>query len=530
MNAYQKEKQRDGNLLNQEQLDSQIYQDRESNWRETLLPAYLNLLDQIEVEVSEDNATYETLTYDQLSAAQDKGTGELQKIKVDHISQLVSIRFARGIGTAFKVSIQYLLQSEGLGDRSTFIADPVDQKSSRAIGEFLLNKMNRDHLWGGFGKIGDFCDPLSVHKNEKPPLLGHDPDPYNGRSTPINNMEDLDYYLEIARRIVKDERIRKVAIKLAKAENPDFEGALLSIQGDLIKNQIEAATILMDKVYSGAMKWRELNVYLKMINQGPLEKYDHSLIKIFAQDMQEGKMGQVLLDKHALTLEFSPNQFTPRGHENSKEKIRISIAIAPSGRPVIIGEKAHLPYLYPLLNSKDFFRRLDKALVDRIKSPYYDIQLMMKLGMPVSQITESNFQKAMEKGEIAFVADAIAGIHKTNTRDRNGDHPHFLPYLEGLNIDNLESHLISPEKYTSIIDGTYISELHKLISKCVSQPNKLEERDQTSAKRLLEVESELLQCYHLPPSTFTTLKEIVRYGQSRRVPYRTLILLEQQVV
>ncbi len=499
-----------------------------------------------------------SITLEELEAADKHGERAVQAIKNDHLQTLIKFRSSppHRLGVPMKLRAQAIIQKprgfrkEIYGDSSTWVINPLDRQSCRAITAYQLKK-GRTKLWMSFAMTGDITDPLSRHKDQRAPLLGHEVDPISGRSNPITTLSDLEVYLDSAEELIWQERIYKLSRKLAKVENPDYSNLSRADKQRLHEQAKPIATQIMDLIRSGEVMWSDLTVFLANRGQRPLDEHDHALIKLFPQDNPYWKIGDIMLADGALVLEFSADQFTPREKNDSfgtKPTIRIIITQTPDGQPVIVlPYKDQLPYLFPFLNSKKFWRAFDHHILPQLgTSPYHNIQFMYHLGIPNADITLDNLASAMGSGHVSFIVDMIAGLVEKNNGqshplERNGSHNQVYPFITNLDIDNLDRVIIRhPQAHDMVVNNNYLSELYSLMTRCahIYRPflrsedlitHHLTEADISIAQTLLLQRSVWEKKVKLPPSTFAVLEEIVQYGQPRHSVHRTLTLLENQV-
>lgn len=502
-----------------------------------------------------------------LERAQSKGLKHVQKIKIDYINELISFRASppHSLGTAMKARAQQLLQTmrgwgkETYGDSGTWLLDPLDVESCMAVGEHLF-KQGRTNMWISFAMTGDFSDALSKHKNQRVPILGHERDPFSGRNKPAKNLDELRIYLESAAKFVRRERLEKLTRKLARAEHPELDTLLATEQRQILKSHSRLASKLIDDVYKKKIKWKQLNHMLAALDQPPLDEHDHALIKLFPQDGKLWKNGDLRIESNSLILEFSPEkQFTHRDRANGTKlehnpKIRIEIKRSPEGKPLIITDDPNnLVYLYPFLNSRDFWQQVDKNIIPLLgKSPYHQIEFMYKLGTSLKEINSDQLEGAMKKGHVDFIVDIISGISEINSAEedqqyKNGGNSIQLntisSLLDGINPSDLSgAEIRHPAEQELIENGNFIESIYNLMLKCTPGHHTANTNSSTNSRsEINSIDQEValgliltqrIWSHHivLPPSTTRILEDIVHYGSTNKSASRTLLMIEQQLM
>jgi hypothetical protein len=238
-----------------------------------------------------------------------------------------------------------------------------------------------------------------------------------------------------------------------------------------------------------------------------------------------------MLTESGIEIEFSGHQFTHRGQETKQRKARLSLMLSSSGQLIIIGDQQHLPYLYPIFQSRHLLELLDQKVLPKFTSPYYEIEIMLELGLPTQDINPANFNSALQNGKIAFVVDMIAGKHELCCNGQiETPSPRLAPYLSHFTPNSLDSCVIVPPSLRDMCETkSYINHLYQLLKNCQADPSKLTQQDVVTAKALYDLRAEWIDQYPLPPSLLSTLQEITTYGRPLSNPWRAIVMLEQHL-
>lgn len=506
----------------------------------------------------------EQITQGKLAAAHRKGPKHVQTLKNKYINELIEFRVSppHSLGTSMKARAQQLIQStigldgKPFGDPATWLLDPLDRESCLAVADDLLSQ-GRTNFWISGAMTGDFSDALSNHKNQRMPILGHEKDPYTDNILPATNIQELSVYLDSVEKFIRDERIIKLSRKLARASNPGFKKLLTPQKRIILEEKREAATKFIDYVGHDPDRWAELNEYLAKVGQPPLDQQDHALIKLFPQDNSYNQVGDLRIEGNSLILEFTANQFTHReagGILENKPKIRFEITQTPEGKPLILADTQSMPYLaylYPMLNSKNFWQKFDRKIIPLLgNSPYHQIEFMYKLQEPAKTLNSENLERIMYAGQVDFIIDIITGIHASNqvssdqkykNGDKNALNNYIAPLLQGIGEDLSGAVIRYTAEHELIQNNNFASSLYKLALKCtpghqsaldhasLNPHQPLDKYDREIAHGLLTTYPIWKDRLHIPPSTLHLLQDITKYGQTQVSAMRTLLMLENQL-
>ncbi len=382
-----------------------------------------------------------SLSLGQLMEAFAMGRSTVQFTKVRYLEKLIAHRLKNGLGPNLKTQAQLVFQSESLeqgfpiGDPGTWILDPSDPTSCLAVGEYMVHAENAQELWMGTALDDDMTDILG-DKDTPTPLIKGLKSSYH-----IHQILELLYgkislqdvapeilranidktgkqSLEEVYNFIPKIYARKLAKRWVMAEHniseEDFEKLLDEKQRKLVAEFEPRALATIQAVLGGEKTWEELNADLAALNQSPINPENHPLIKLFAQDKGSWKIADIIASPEGVIIEIPRTKFTHRG-DSGNDTTRIEV-IVEDGKPIIVCDQDDLPWLKYLSNSLPFLTALEKNCVPKLgKSPYYQVEIMFNVF----------------KGEIAFATDGIAGIHKINQRDLDGETPLQLSDILG---------------------------------------------------------------------------------------------------
>lgn len=368
-----------------------------------------------------------------LQAAYHMGPEKVLAEKNTYINRLIGYRLEQGLGPNLKTQAQLVLQRYGIGDRRTWLADPSQIKDCIDIGEFLFKTEGSQEVWIGTALDDDMTD-VRGEKNTPTPLIKglkntrqiqQIVDLFYGRIT----LEEIDPEVLKANTNKRGKQALKevynfipniYAHKLAKrwamashkSSSIPFNELLEREKRDLIAGFLPTAQDSIHKILTGVISWQQLNRDLEATGLAALNPENHPLLKMFSQDKNEWKIGDILASPESIIVEIPSTKFTHR-EDNGGGMTRIKF-IVEDGVPVTICDTDDEIWLEFILNSRKFLRTLEQRCVPKLgKSPYYQAEIMFNT----------------DRKQIAFATDVIAGIHSANKRDQNGIQPLLLTDL-----------------------------------------------------------------------------------------------------
>lgn len=387
------------------------------------------------------------VNYEDLHLAHEKGPRILQEVKYLYTRNLIQRRIDAGIGPNMKTRAQFLLQNPSengeiiaLGDPSTWMIDPKDQHTALAISQLLFEDQGRTELWMGFAFNDDFVDAFG-DKSTAPPLIRGirsqdqavqlfrllngeitasqvDPALVN-RNTRQNSDGVVTNNLEVLENLVNKTLREKMAKRIALCQSPDYNTLLAPIKKEIFNSALEEADVYLKHIKAAELTWDEFNDIVCDSRAHPMGPDNHFLVKLFAQDNPNWKIGDIFVSKKELVVEVSQDQFTPRDAEqNPSKNVPSKITITPlEDGPTLafVADERLLDWILPLVNDPEFWKLFDEKILPYLSdSTYQQLQYMMELPIPASELTPENNHSTLANTRIAFITDIISGLSPRN--------------------------------------------------------------------------------------------------------------------